>query len=159
MAANNVMHGALALVKRHGSVIGLMRNVRWSETTRRQEVQGLGSLLIKQLPAVQHGGTISCDFYEIDFKAGGVPDAIRRDVQTEQEFEDNVLLEDGVTLDIFKKVEDVIDPDTQKKRARLDPYAIIRNCFIETDGGDITEGTISGRNQTFRYLSPVIYPQ
>jgi len=158
--ADKVMHGALAIVRKNGTAIGRMRNVRWTENLRRADVRGLGTILVQEAPVVEHSGTLTCDFYEVDFSKTGLPEAIRRDVQTNQEFEDNVLLNyDGIQLDIFKKVEDAVDPVTGLKRAKAEPYAIIRRLLIESEGADITEGAISGHNQSFKYLDPVIYPR
>ena len=154
-----VMHGALAIIRRNGTPIGRMRNVRWTENLRDQEVRGLGTILVQESPVVEHGGTLQCDFYEVDFKTTGIPGAIRRDVQTNQQFEDQILLRDGLQLDIFKKVEDAVDPNTGLKTAKAQPYAIIRDLFINSEGADITEGAISGHNQQFRFNSPVLYPE
>lgn len=158
--ADKVMHGALAIVRKNGTAIGRMRNVRWTENLRRADVRGLGTILVAEAPVVEHSGTLTCDFYEVDFSKTGLPEAIRRDVQTNQEFEDNVLLNyDGIQLDIFKKVEDVVDPATGLKKAKAVPYAVVRRLLIESEGGDISEGAISGHNQSFKYLDPVIYPK
>lgn len=153
------MTGALAIIRKNGTAIGKMRNVRWTENINRSEVRGLGTTITQELPAVSWGGTLSCDFYEVDFSTTGVPQAIRRDVQTNQQFEDQLLLDaDGVQLDIFKKVEDIRDPNTGLISAKVQPFAIIKNLFINSDGADITEGAVSGHNQSFQYISPVIYP-
>jgi hypothetical protein len=158
--SNRVLQGALALVKKNGTVIGKMRNVRWTENLNRSEVRGLGTILVQEAPVVSHGGTLSADFYEVDFSKTGIPGAIRRDVQTNQQYEDQLLLdEDGFQLDIFKKISDARDPDTGLISSTVTPYAVIRNCLINSDGADITEGSISGHSQSFQFLSPVIYPQ
>lgn len=158
--ADRAMHGALAIIRKNGTAIGRMRNVRWTENLTRADVRGLGTILVQEAPVVSHAGTLSCDFYEVDFSKTGIPEAIRRDVQTNQEFEDNVLLNyDGIQLDIFKKVEDVVDPNTGLKKAKVVPHAIIRRLLIESEGADISEGAISGHNQSFKYLDPVIYPK
>lgn len=160
MAIERAMHGALAIIRKNGTAIGRMRNVRWTESFRREEVKGIGTILTSEAPVTAHSGTLTCDFYEVDFSKTGIPDALRRDVQTNQEFEDNMLLNyDGVTLDIFKKVEDVIDPTTLQRKAKAQPYAIIRRLLIEGESGDISEGAISNHNQSFKYLDPVIYPK
>jgi hypothetical protein len=158
--ADHVMHGALAVVRKNGTAIGRMRNVRWTENLRRADVRGIGTIIVQEAPVVEHAGSLTCDFYEVDFSKTGLPEAIRRDVQTNQEFEDNVLLNyDGIQLDIFKKVEDAVDPDTGLKKSKVQPYAIIRRLLIESEGADISEGAISGHNQSFKYLDPVIYPK
>lgn len=158
--ADKVMHGALAIIRKNGTAIGRMRNVRWNENLQRADVRGIGTILVAEAPVVAHAGTLTCDFYEVDFSKTGLPEAIRRDVQTNQEFEDNVLLNhDGIQIDIFKKVEDAVDPETGLKRAKAQPYAVIRRLLIESEGADISEGAISGHNQSFKYLDPVIYPK
>lgn len=157
--SNKTMTGALAIIKRNGTVIGRMRNIRWSEDLRDQEVRGIGSLVVLEAPVVSHSGTFSCDFYEIDFKSTGIPGLINRNVQTIKDFEDNILLRDGIQLDIFKKVEDTVDPVTGFKTAKAQPYAILRNVLLNNEGADITEGAVSGHNMSGRYLDPVIYPE
>jgi|JI9StandDraft_2_1071091.scaffolds.fasta_scaffold53478_2 hypothetical protein len=156
--ADKVLHGALAIIRRNGTAIGKMKNVRWTETLRDQEVRGLGTIFTLESPVVSHGGTLTCDFYEVDFAKTGVPGAIRRDVQTNQEFEDQILLRDGLQLDIFKKVEDLVDPNTGLKTAKAIPYAVIRELYLNSEGADISEGAISGHNQSFRFNAPVIFP-
>lgn len=156
--SSTVMTGAIGIVRKNGKAIGKMRNIRWNESLRMQDVQGIGTILVQEAPVVSHSGTLSCSFYEVDFSTTGIPDAIRRDVQTNQQFEDNVLMRDTITLDIFKKVEDIVDPNTGLKTAKAQPYAIVRDLLLETDGADLTEGAISGHDKTFKYLSPIIYP-
>lgn len=150
-----VMTGSIAIVRKNGTAIGKMRNVRWTENIGRGEVRGLGTILTSEAPALTWGGTVSCDFYEVDFTTTGVPDAIKRNVQTSQEFETQLLLDyDGVQLDIFKKVEDVV-VDGLKKSKNI-PYVTLTQLLIESDGAEVTEGAISGHNQAFRYLGPAV---
>lgn len=158
MANDKTMHGALAIIRKNGTAIGKMRNVRWTENLRRADVRGLGTIIVQEAPVVEHGGTLTCDFYEVDFSRTGIPGAIRRDVQTNQQFEDQVLLDDGIQLDIFKRVEDAVDANTGLKTTKAQPYAIIKQLLLESEGADISEGAISGHNQSFKFLSPIIYP-
>ncbi len=160
MAQDNVLHGAIAIIRKSGTAIGRMRNIRWTENYRRAQVRGLGTARAIEAPMVEQGGTVTCDFYEVDFSRSPLKDDVRRDVQTSQEFEDNMLLDSdtGIQLDIFKKVLDIIDPNTGLKKAKVVPYAIIKRCLIESDGADITEGAISGHNKSFIFLDPIIYP-
>jgi len=152
-----VFHGAIAIIRKDGSPIGKMRNIRWTENIGRADVRGLGTILTSEVPAVSWGGTGSCDFYEVDFTTTGVPGVIRRDVQTNQQFEDQLVLDTtGVTIDIFKKVEDLLDPNTGLKTAKAIPYATLTQVFLESDGADVTEGALAGHNQSFRYLGPVL---
>lgn len=155
-----VLTGALALIKVNGTVVGRMRNIRATETIQRGTVKGIGTILTIEAPPIDWAGSLTCDFYEIDFTNTGIDKAILRNVQTNQEFEDNLLLNsDGVQIDVFKKIQDVIDPNTGKRKATTKPYAIIKRCFIESDGFDISEGAISGHNQGFKFLDPIIRPE
>lgn len=152
--------GALAIIRVNGTPVGRMRNIRVNENISRGDVRGLGTILTVEAPVVGWAGSVTCDFYEISFKETGITRAIRRDVQNNQQFEDNLLLNpDGVQIDVFKKIEDAIDPNTGLKIAGVEPYAIIKRCLITDEGFDVTEGTVAGHNQSFKFLDPIIYPQ
>lgn len=155
-----VLTGALAIVKKNGTAIGFMRDISATENIARADVMGLGTILKSESPVTAWTGTLTCSFYEVDFNVTGIPDAIKRNLQTSQDFEDQLLLdEEGVQVDVFKKVEDFIDPVTKLRRAKAQPFATIKRVLIESDGFQISEGQLSGHNQSFRYLDPVIYPQ
>lgn len=157
----STMHltGALAIVRVNGEPIGKLRNVRATENFRRVGIRGLGTTIEDEAPIVEWTGSVQCSFYEINFQSTGVTNAVRRDVQTKQEFEDNLLLDiEGVQIDIFKKIEDFVDPATGLRRAGVEPYAIIKRVLIESDSFDISEGTVSGHDQSFKYLEPLLYP-
>lgn len=169
MATGQVLTGALAIIKVNGVAVGLMRNVRVNESMRRVPVRGLGSILPKEAPVTEWAGTLSCSFWEIDYTKSGIPNAIRRDVglgnQASQiagginsaNFEDNLVLDaEGVQVDLFKKVTDVIDPNTGLITPKAIPYAIIGRVLIESDNITIDEGNVSGRDQSFQFLDPVV---
>lgn len=160
-----VLTGALAIIKLNGKPIGKMRNIRVTENINRGRVSGIGELTPQELPALQWNGTVSCSFYSIDFKSDGVagvdgaPDlGITRTAGTVASWVDHVLLqENGVDLDIFKKVQDAIDPVTGLLKSNNPlPFAKIEGMFLDRDGFDITENGISGRDQDFTYKNPVI---
>jgi len=168
MANEPVLTGAIAIIKVNGQPVGLMRNVKINESTRRIPVRGLGSLLPKEAPVVEWAGTVSCSFFEINFKKSGIPNAIRRDVgignaasqiatgNAQTNFEDDLALStQGVQLDLYKKLKDIIGP-TGLIVPKIEPYAIIGRCLIESDSINIDEGNVSGRDQTFMYLDPII---
>lgn len=168
MAQDQVLTGAIAVIKVNGQPIGLMRSVRVTENTRRVAVRGIGSLLPKEAPVVEWAGTVSCSFFEISYEKSGVPNAIRRDVgvgnaisqiangNNQTNFEDNLALDtDGVQLDLYKKVKDVIS-STGLIVPKVVPYAIIGRCLIEGDNINIDDGNISGRDQNFMYLDPIV---
>lgn len=168
MAADKVLTGAIAIIKVNGVPVGLMRSIKINENSRRVYVRGLGSLLPKEGPVVEWAGTVSCSFFEINYKKSGVPNAIRRDVgmgnaasqiatgNNQSNFEDELALStDGVQLDVYKKVKDILGPNGLII-PKVEPYAIIGRCLIEGDSINIDEGNVAGRDQTFGYLDPVV---
>ena len=155
-----VLTGAIAIIQDgNGNAIGKMRNVRVTETIRRQDVRGIGRITVAESPAIEHGGTLTCGWYEIDFNTTGVPNAIRRDVSNVQAFEDNILLnEDGITVVIYKKIKDLVDANTGLLTATKKIHATITRVLIEQEDLDINEGQVSGHNQNFKFLDPILYP-
>ena len=154
---NRVITAPIAIIKSQGVAIGKMRGLRVNETIRRGKVFGLGQLTPDELPALEWTGTLNADFYNIEFSISQIPNAIRRTVNTLQEWVDHVLLqENGVQLDIFKKVKDVVDASGLIK-GKLEPYATIQGLFLDSENFDISEGQVSGRNQSFTYIFPITY--
>lgn len=167
---SNVLHGALAIIIVNNKPVGLMRDLRISENTRRQPVKGLGTILPKEAPVTDWNGTVSCSFFEIDYKSSGIEKAIRRDVGAGNaqsqigigintpNYEDNVVLDEfGVQLNVFKKVKDAIDPATGLIIPTKIPYAVVTRCMIEGDNINISQGQVAGRDQSFMFLDPIIY--
>lgn len=158
--ANKTLTGALAILKVNGQAIGKMKTIRVNENFTRGDVRGIGQLTPIERNALSWAGTVTCDFYNIDFRLAQIPGAILRSVQTLQEFIDNLVLkEDGIQLDIYQKVPASVDPVTGFVSAEEYPYASIKGLYIDTQGFDITEGQISGRNETFTFIHPIIYPK
>ena len=58
MANEPVLTGAIAIIKVNGQPVGLLRNVKINESTRRIPVRGLGSLLPKEAPVVEWAVTV-----------------------------------------------------------------------------------------------------
>lgn len=160
-----VLTGALAIIKLNGQPIGKMKNIRVTENINRGRVSGIGELTPQELPALQWNGTVSCSFYSISWKDDGIagvegsPDiGITRVAGSIPEWVEHVVLQEvGVDLDIFKKVQDAIDPITGLlKNVTPEPFARIEQMFLDRDGFDITENGISGRDQDFTYMNPMI---
>lgn len=166
MANNKVITGAIAIIKVNGIAIGKMTNVRYQETIRRVPVRGLGTIIPSEQTVTEWDATLSCDSMSIDFKNDGIKDALRRSFSNvgsqvfngNESFEDQLVLDsEGVQVDMFKKIEDVIDQYGVIK-PKLEPFAIVKRCLIEGEGFDLSEGTVGRKNQSFRCLSPITYP-
>jgi len=167
MANEPVLTGAIALIKVQGQVIGKMKSVRCQEQIRRQPVRGIGTIIPSEQAVTEWEGTLSCEFMEVLFQKTGITNAIRRvfpNIASQvltggTSFEDQLVLDvDGVQIDIFKKVTDIVNPDGTIK-PKVVPYAIVKKCLIESDSFDISEGSISGHSQSFKYMTPLTYLQ
>lgn len=164
MADNKVFTGAIALIKVKGKVIGKMKTIRCQESMRRQPVVGLGTIIPSDAPVTGWSGTLSCEFMEVRFEESGITDGIKRKFSSPksqvltggESFEDQLVLDsEGVQVDIFKKITDIIDPVTGIIKPKAVPYVTVLNCLIESDSFDISEGGIAGHSQTFQYLLPI----
>lgn len=164
MASDNpngpVLTAPLGIIKVNGVTIGKMRNIRINENISRGRVQGVGALTLSELPALSYVGTLTCDSYNVTYKKSAIPDSLNTQVQTVQQFVDSVLLqEEGVEVQLFKKVPKVGQPRKGNIESTEDSIATIRNLFLDSKGMDISEGAISGKNQSFTFTEPIIYPQ
>lgn len=166
--AEKVLTGAIAIIKVQGVAVGKMKDISINESIGRIDVtKGLGSIFSDEFAVIKWSGTVSCSFWEIDYKSSGVKNAIRRifganilsqiaSGNSQENFEDQLVLDDlGVDVDVYKKLADIIDPNTKLIKPQAVPYATVRGMFIESDNVSISEGNVAGRNQSFRYLYPV----
>lgn len=164
-----VITGAIAIIKVKGFAVGKMRDVRVTENFQRIPVpKGLGSIFDDELALVKWSGSCSCSFMEVSYKASGIKDAVRRvfgaNILSQiasgnniANFEDQAVLDDlGVDLEIYKKIADIIDPATGLIIPKAIPYSSLGGLFIESDSVNISEANVAGRDQTFRYLRPVV---
>lgn len=167
MSTPQTMTGAIALVKVKGQYVGKIKNISWTENYRRLSVKGCGTIFSSEDPVVDFAGTCSVNLIEVDFKSGGLPDAIKRKIGVirsqvlsgNPSFEDNLVLDqDGVQLDVYKKEEDLIDPTTGDIIPKATPFAIIKRAFITMDRFEVSEGALASRSKTFNYLDAVVYP-
>jgi hypothetical protein len=156
--AEKVFTGAMGIVKVNGNPVGKIQSIRGTENTNRARVGGLGTILPCEVQVVQWSGSLSCSYYLIQWKNATIPNSIRRDVSTDQEFENYLILqEEGVTIDIYKKVTDLIDPETKLPKSKPESFATIRGCFSESESWNLAEGQVGGHDQTFQYIHPVIF--
>lgn len=169
MAQDKVLYGAIAIIKVKGVSIGKMQSVRINESYQRVPVsEGLGSIYDAEFPVTKFKGQCTCSFFEVDYTKSGIPGAINRifgsKIQSQiasgnnvSNFEDQLVLDDaGVDLEIYKKVTDIIDPATGLIIPKAVPYASLRGMVIESDNVNISDGQVSGRDQSFMYKRPVV---
>lgn len=161
--AQKSLTAPLAVIKVGGVTVGKMKNIRVTENIRRGRVSGIGALTPDELPALEWSGSLNCSFYTIFFNSDISNELLRkgliRNVNTIDEFVDFVLLqEDGVQIDIMRKVKQSQDPNTLIIQSSLATFASVKGCFLTREGFDIAEGQISGRDADFEYTTPIIFP-
>lgn len=157
--SNKVLTAPLARIEVRGVAIGKMRNIRVTENMRRGRVSGIGQLTPQELPALEWNGQLTCGFFAIDFnKVSRIPNSLIRQ-GTIKEFVDTVLLlEDGVDVTILKKARDGdADPNTGLISSKYETFAQVTGAFVDSESFDITEGQISGTDQTFTYINPILF--
>lgn len=155
-----VMTAPLAIIKVNGKAIGKMKNIRVNESIQRGNVQGIGNLTPDELPALKWSGNLSAGFYTIklDKQDELTKNALLRNVSNVQEFVDTVLLqEEGLQIDIMKKVKDYRDPNTGVIYPQFELFASVRGAFISKESFDISEGQISGKDVDFEYMTPILF--
>jgi hypothetical protein len=159
--ATKVMTAPLAIIKVDGIAVGKMKSIRVNENIRRGRVQGIGELTPSEVPALEWSGSLNAGFYSITFNNQDqlIKTALLRNVNNLQEFVDTVLLqEDGIQIDIMKKVKDFQDPTTGIIYPQFELFASIRGAFSTKESFDISEGQISGRDVDFEYITPILFP-
>lgn len=156
-----VLTAPLAIIKVGGVAIGKMRNIRVTEQIRRGTVVGIGKLTPSELPATGWTGNMNAGFYSITFNNQDelIKKGVLRNVNNLQEWVDTVLLqEEGIQVDVLKKIKDSVDPDTGIITPDYEIFASVRGGFATREGFDISEGQISGRDVDFEYITPILFP-
>lgn len=149
----------LAIVLVGGRAIGKMKTIQVDENLQRGRVQGLGQLVPDEVPPLSWAGQMTCAFYNIDFTISPIPNAIQRLIPggSLQVWQDSLTLQSiGVQVDMYKKVPQQGSPGIGLIGGELKPYASIKDAFIEGDSFDVSEAQISGSNQRFVYLTPIM---
>lgn len=156
--ANKVFSGPLAIIRVQGVAVGKMKSIRCTESIRRAKVVGLGQLVASEYAPLDWSGTLNCGAFMIDLSKELFPGSLLRKVQTVQEWEDTLLLSnDGIQIDILRKVKDVLLP-TGVIVPKLEVFASIKGAFLNRESFDISESQISGRDVDFEYSTPILFP-
>ena len=159
--ADRVMTAPLAVIVVNNLAVGKMKNIRVTENIQRGDVRGLGELLPVEKPAVSWNGTLTCSFYTVDLVKSGLPQSIHRETGDVNEFVNSLLLQElGVDIYIYKKEATVVDATTGLvTEIGEGDFAVIRKAFTDSQSFDISEGQVSGMDQSFTYLIPILFPE
>jgi len=157
--ADRTMTAPQAIIKQNGNPIGLVRNIRLSETMARGSVRGLGTLYESERPALTFNGTWNCDQYLIDLEKSGITGVDNRKVGDYTIYENNkILLETPVDIVISRKEAEAFDENGNVIGTGEEDFAVITDVYLDSMSFDISEGAISGFNQSGVYTKPVILP-
>jgi hypothetical protein len=158
MPFDKVMTAPLGILRVNGQVVGKCKNLTLTETIRRGDVVGIGRLAAQEKPALGWNGTLNMGFYLIDFSISPIPGAINRNMNSIKQWQDTLILaENGIQIDVMRKVVASISA-TGVVTSTLVVFASIIGAFCNRETMDITENQMSGRNQDFDYITPILYP-
>jgi hypothetical protein len=163
-----VLTAGLAIIKCQGVPIGKMKGITINETLRRGKVVGLGKLAADEVPVLDWDGSLSCEFFTVSFKTSPLPGAMTRSAASIEDWTNSVLLqEDGLSISILrrKKTGQHNDPGYPNAKVNviegdlsdLEEFATIKGCFLNREGFNINESSISGYNAEFTYTTPILY--
>jgi len=158
-AQQRTMTAPRATIKVNGVAVGLIRNLRTTETIQRGSVMGLGRLTKKEMPALSITCTWSCDQYLINLKDTGIPGLNDREVNSPEHYKDTLILaETPVDIVIAKRIATVTNGAGIVTEADDSEFATLKDVYLNSSSWDVTENQISAHNQSGEYLEPIILP-
>jgi len=155
-----VLTGALARVKFGGLEVGKMRNVRITENWVVNPVKGIGRISPQELATVDWNGNVTCGMYAILTKNAlrqytrniNIAD-IGQAASAVELFNMQALFDEGIDIELLAKVRDPDNPKTPT----LVTIAKIVGAKLTSEGLEVTENAIMGRNGSFNYLQPFLF--
>ena len=156
---NQTFTSPMAVIKQAGVAQAFIRSFTINENYQRGSVQGLGSLVDIEAPPIKIDCTASFDFYATKFKDSAMNNAIERGALSFEDFANNFILKDGISIDIYKRVATGNTNAQGLKTSELELVGTISKLFITSDSLNLSEGSIGGRSQSFKYLDPILYKE
>jgi hypothetical protein len=147
-----------AYIKIDNKVAGYVRNLQFAEQISRANVQGLGSLLLQEVPPVGYQCTFTVDQFFLDFKQPVLEGMMHRLGSVKAIVDTLVLGELGFALAIYSKTIQSQDSNT-KMVTSVDPtgqtMALLNPCFVNNQQFSLAEGGVAGYNISGIYLNPI----
>lgn len=155
--ADLTLTAPIALIKQDGVTIGKAKNITVTENFNRGVVMGIGALTPSEVPALSWSGKVTMGFYAIKWNKTGLKNAVNRNTNSPEDFVNTVLLQEkGLSIVIFTKGVDVIDPATGIIKAKLEENMTVTGMFNDSESLNISENQIAAHDQTFTYINPVL---
>lgn len=147
-----------AYIKINNEIAGFVRNLTFQENVGRSNVQGLGSLVLQEVPAVNYQCTWTVDQFFISFKTPVVEGMIHRLGSVKEILDTLVFSEVGFAIAIYEKM--IQSQDTSRKMVtEVDKtgqtIALLNPCFVNNQSFSLAEGGVAGYNVSGIYLNPI----
>lgn len=153
-----VLSAPRAFIKINNQIAGFVRNLTFSENINRVNVQGLGNLVLQEVPAVGLQCTWNVDQFFIDFKKPEVEGMVRRLGSVKEVIDTLVFGELGFAIAIYSKTVTAKN-ETTGMVTNVDPTGstimLLNPCFVTTQNFSLAEGGVAGYNVSGYYINPI----
>jgi hypothetical protein len=150
----------LAAIEIGGVRVGLIRNLTFTENVQRGEVQGLGSVVLQEVPIVALRCTFTAESYLINLKKfGTIKDPFWPSDATDPKTLINTLLlgEKPVSIHVYRKTAGNVDTSSGLvlSEGAFERIGVASDCYLDSKTWNISEQSIGGKNISGRYLTPI----
>lgn len=147
-----------AYIRIDNQIAGFVRNLQWQETAQRANVQGLGSLILQEVPPVGYQCTFTVDQYFIDLNTPVMEGMLHRLGSVQAIIDTLTLGELGFALEVYKKK--IVQQDATTKMVTQvnetgKTIVMLNPCFVNNQSFSLAEGALAGYNVTGIYLNPI----
>lgn len=156
--ATTVYSSPKAFIKIDSEMAGYVRNLTFSENIQRVNVQGLGSLLYKEVPPVAYMCQFTVDQWFLDFKQPVMEKLMHRLGSVQQIVDTLILGELSFQIAMYRKTLTSKDGTTgmvTAADATGETMAQIGPCFVNNQQFSIQEQGVAGYNVSGIYLNPI----
>lgn len=156
--ATTVYASPKAFIKIDNEIAGYVRNLTFSENIQRVNVQGLGSLIYKEVPPVAYSCQFTIDQWFLDFKQPVMEKLMHRMGSVQQIIDTLVMGELTFQLVMYRKTLVSKDSTTQMV-TQTDPtgetVCQLGPCYVNNQQFSIQEQGVAGFNISGIYLNPI----
>lgn len=158
MVRGNVYTAPKAYIKIDNEVAGYVRNLNFSENVQRANIQGLGSLTLKEAPAVVYTCQWSVSQYFISFNTPIMQKMLKK-FGSIAEIKNSLVLGD-IAFDITMYAKTVASEDANSKLVTEvdntgNTIARLQGCLVNSQSFQLQEGGIAGTDINGIYLEPI----
>lgn len=158
MARPKVYTAPKAFIKIDNEVAGYVRNLNFSETIQRANVQGLGSMTLQEAPPVLYTCQWSVSQYFLSFNTPIMQKMLKK-FGSIAEIKNSLVLGD-IAFDITMYAKTVVSEDAQSKLVTEvdntgETIARLQGCLLNSQSFQLQEGGVAGTDINGIYLEPI----